>query len=89
MKEHDYNSTNRNGLESAHSNSAPRNSQTGSNKEENNQLKIPKISLPKGGGAIKSIDEKFSVNILGTYNKLSLVFFLINFYFLKFFFHSN
>lgn len=29
---------------------------------ESNQITIPKIELPKGGGAIRSIDEKFSVN---------------------------
>ncbi len=27
-----------------------------------NSIEIPQINLPKGGGAIKSIDEKFSVN---------------------------
>ena len=29
---------------------------------ESNQITIPKIELPKGGGAIKGIDEKFKVN---------------------------
>ncbi|TDB67509.1 SpvB/TcaC N-terminal domain-containing protein [Arundinibacter roseus] len=29
---------------------------------ESNQISIPKIELPKGGGAIKGIDEKFKVN---------------------------
>ncbi len=29
---------------------------------KSNALEIPQINLPKGGGAIKSIDEKFSVN---------------------------
>nr|WP_320014185.1 SpvB/TcaC N-terminal domain-containing protein [uncultured Desulfobacter sp.] len=29
---------------------------------ESNALKIPEISLPKGGGALKGIDEKFQVN---------------------------
>ena len=29
---------------------------------ESNQITIPKIELPKGGGAIKGIDEKFRVN---------------------------
>src|SRR5215210_4853211 len=28
------------------------------------QLQVPQITLPKGGGAIKSIDEKFSVNAI-------------------------
>lgn len=31
-------------------------------KTKSNQIEIPSISLPKGGGAIKGIDEKFSVN---------------------------
>ena len=29
---------------------------------KSNVIEIPPISLPKGGGALKSIDEKFSVN---------------------------
>ncbi|MDN3689781.1 SpvB/TcaC N-terminal domain-containing protein [Cyclobacterium jeungdonense] len=29
---------------------------------ESNQIPIPKIELPKGGGAIKGIDEKFKIN---------------------------
>ncbi|HZJ20277.1 MAG TPA: SpvB/TcaC N-terminal domain-containing protein [Pricia sp.] len=31
-------------------------------KTKSNALEIPSIALPKGGGAIKGIDEKFSVN---------------------------
>ncbi len=31
-------------------------------KPKSNQVEIPSISLPKGGGAIKSIDDKFQVN---------------------------
>lgn len=31
-------------------------------KTESNAIQIPSIELPKGGGAIKGIDEKFSVN---------------------------
>lgn len=31
-------------------------------KTKSNQIEVPSISLPKGGGAIKSIDEKFQVN---------------------------
>ena len=31
-------------------------------KTETNAIEIPSISLPKGGGAIKGIDETFSVN---------------------------
>jgi RHS repeat-associated protein len=33
-----------------------------SNKKETNSIELPAISLPKGGGAIRNIDEKFSVN---------------------------
>ncbi|MEK5203283.1 SpvB/TcaC N-terminal domain-containing protein [Bacillus sp. FSL R10-2789] len=33
-------------------------------KTKTNEIEIPSISLPKGGGAIKGIDEKFSVNPL-------------------------
>ena len=32
------------------------------NVTESNAVKIPGISLPKGGGALKGIDEKFEVN---------------------------
>lgn len=35
---------------------------TDGGKTESNAIEIPSISLPKGGGAIKGIDEKFSVN---------------------------
>jgi len=38
------------------------NSQDGSAKTKSNLIQIPSITLPKGGGAMKSIDEKFSVN---------------------------
>src|SRR5688500_19861681 len=31
-------------------------------KTKSNAIDIPAISIPKGGGAIKGIDEKFSVN---------------------------
>ena len=31
-------------------------------KSESNAMEVPSIALPKGGGAIKGIDEKFSVN---------------------------
>src|SRR4051812_33845601 len=50
--------------EFSQTNSVSPNAQIQSKQEENNQLKIPQISLPKGGGAIKSIDEKFSVNAI-------------------------
>ena len=29
---------------------------------KSNSIEVPQISLPKGGGAIKGIDEKFQVN---------------------------
>jgi hypothetical protein len=35
---------------------------TDGGKTKSNALEIPSLSLPKGGGAIKAIDEKFSVN---------------------------
>lgn len=35
---------------------------TDGGKTKSNSIEIPTISLPKGGGAIKGIDEKFSVN---------------------------
>lgn len=31
-------------------------------KTKSNAIEVPSITIPKGGGAIKSIDEKFSVN---------------------------
>ena len=31
-------------------------------KTKSNAIEVPYISLPKGGGALKGIDEKFSVN---------------------------
>jgi hypothetical protein len=38
--------------------------QSESAKTKSNLLQIPSITLPKGGGAIKSIDEKFLVNAM-------------------------
>ncbi|MEO8764900.1 MAG: SpvB/TcaC N-terminal domain-containing protein [Ginsengibacter sp.] len=38
------------------------NSQNDAARSKSNLVQIPSITLPKGGGAIKSIDEKFSVN---------------------------
>ncbi|MDO8969802.1 MAG: SpvB/TcaC N-terminal domain-containing protein, partial [Saprospiraceae bacterium] len=37
-------------------------SQKGAGATESNAIEIPQLSLPKGGGAIKGIDEKFQVN---------------------------
>jgi len=39
------------------------NAQAGSSKTKSNLLEMPSITLPKGGGAIKSIDEKLTVNV--------------------------
>ncbi len=36
--------------------------ESGEDFAKNNLLQIPSINLPKGGGALKSIDEKFQVN---------------------------
>ncbi len=37
------------------------------NKSGNNQISVPSISLPKGGGAIRGIGEKFGANpVTGT-----------------------
>jgi RHS repeat-associated protein len=38
------------------------NAQTETAKTKSNLIQIPSVTLPKGGGAIKSIDEKFNVN---------------------------
>src|SRR5450631_2368480 len=38
------------------------NAQKDSAKTKSNLLEMPSITLPKGGGALKNIDEKFSVN---------------------------
>lgn len=38
------------------------NAQQETAKTKSNLIQIPSVSLPKGGGAIKSIDEKFTVN---------------------------
>src|SRR5437868_10507015 len=35
---------------------------TDAGKTKSNSIEVPSINLPKGGGAIKGIDEKFSVN---------------------------
>ncbi|MEO7315291.1 MAG: SpvB/TcaC N-terminal domain-containing protein, partial [Ginsengibacter sp.] len=41
---------------------SPVNTKNNSSSKEITQIKIPEINLPKGGGAIKGIDEKFSSN---------------------------
>lgn len=39
---------------------------------ESNAIQIPEISLPKGGGALKGIDEKFTVNAVNGTNSISI-----------------
>lgn len=39
-----------------------------------NSIEIPSINLPKGGGAIKGIDEKFSVNAINGTSSLNIPF---------------
>lgn len=43
-------------------------------KTKSNAIEIPSISLPKGGGAIKGIDEKFSVNAVNGTASFSIPF---------------
>ncbi len=43
-------------------------------KTKSNQIEIPSITLPKGGGAIKSIDEKFEVNAANGKASFSITF---------------
>jgi RHS repeat-associated protein len=45
---------------------------TDGRKTKSNAVEIPSISLPKGGGAIKGIDEKFSVNAVNGTSNFSL-----------------
>src|SRR4051812_2067112 len=74
MKERENMSSNKGGYATAQNNPAPQSTQTGSNKEESNQLKVPQISLPKGGGSIKSINKKFFVNVTNATAGLSIPF---------------
>lgn len=48
--------------ETENQNSSSQFLKTDRGKTKSNAIEIPSISLPKGGGAIKGIDEKFSVN---------------------------
>jgi RHS repeat-associated protein len=57
MKPPEENNTN-----TSNSNSSTINTLTKENATESNAIQIPEISLPKGGGALKGIDEKFEVN---------------------------
>lgn len=45
---------------------------TDGGKTKSNAIEIPSISLPKGGGAIKGIDEKFSVNAVNGTASISI-----------------
>ncbi len=62
MKPPEENNTN-----SSNSDSSPGSTFTKVNATKSNAIQIPEISLPKGGGAIKGIEEKFQVNsVTGT-----------------------
>ena len=45
---------------------------TDGGKTKSNTIEVPSISLPKGGGAIKGIDEKFSVNVVNGTSSYSI-----------------
>jgi RHS repeat-associated protein len=45
---------------------------TDGGKTKSNAIEVPSISLPKGGGAIKGIDEKFSVNAINGTSSYSI-----------------
>lgn len=45
---------------------------TDGGKSKSNAIEVPSISLPKGGGAIKGIDEKFSVNAVNGTSSFSI-----------------
>ncbi len=47
---------------SIENNGVPETSNSAARGSQSNAIDIPSISLPKGGGAIKGIDEKFQVN---------------------------
>lgn len=45
---------------------------TGAGKTKSNAIEIPSVSLPKGGGALKGIDEKFAVNAVNGTSSFSI-----------------
>ncbi|MDP2176456.1 MAG: SpvB/TcaC N-terminal domain-containing protein [Bacteroidota bacterium] len=45
---------------------------TDGGKTKSNAIEVPSISLPKGGGAIKGIDEKFFVNAVNGTSSFSI-----------------
>jgi hypothetical protein len=47
---------------------------TDDGKTKSNEIELPSNTLPKGGGAIKSIDEKFSVNPVNARQVLTYLF---------------
>jgi RHS repeat-associated protein len=68
-----------NGFESSTKNPSASSSNTtksfltsSSGKTKSNAIEVPSISLPKGGGAIKGIDEKFSVNAINGTSSFSI-----------------
>jgi len=46
--------------------------QTDGGKTKSNAIEVPSISLPKGGGALKGIDEKFTVNSVNGTSSFSI-----------------
>lgn len=46
--------------------------QTDGGKTKSNAIEVPSISLPKGGGALKGIDEKFTVNAVNGTSSFSI-----------------
>lgn len=57
-----------------HSQSSKSSTEENKSATKSNAIEIPSISLPKGGGAIKSIDEKFSVNAVNGTASFSIPF---------------
>ena len=63
-------------MQNAENNNKPKNSKleylNQENPSESNAIQIPNIELPKGGGAIKGIDEKFTVNAVNGTSSFSI-----------------
>jgi RHS repeat-associated protein len=58
--------------EQTHDKSKSQFMETDGGKTKSNAIEVPSISLPKGGGAIKGIDEKFSVNAVNGTSSFSI-----------------
>ena len=58
--------------ETENQNSSSKFLKTDGGKTKSNAIEIPSISLPKGGGAIKGVDEKFTVNAVNGTNSLNI-----------------